>query len=723
MKKRIFAFISVLFILFIMTSCKVETNTLSVNYIDTQADVKVNGETIKPTYQKGSILVIQINPKTGYMVENIIINDQEKTIDNSEYIFKIEKDTIIFINMKVDEGYSLEITGNQEFNYQVTDKNEYGKYFKNTPITLSITNPKDFIIEKVLVNDQETTFNDNKVEFTITKDTNVVVNFKSTKVLISEEVLESIQGNVKISGNYQIEYPDYDEIYNNKITTIFAGDKVHQEEYSIDEEKLTYNVTFFNKDGYACISSVNIKNEIENNTSTSLFSDYDNPFIDLKVEDFVYNDDGYYYLQTNLDDTAATITGWDETISEIKVKVENNKVVKIIINTSLQTDDYGDYFMSLYELDVTMHNEVTIPDVVPYEHKKEHDDLKTALDKMGYNYTVNHLDEEPGYEDIEYKSYSLDNIVYCGYVEDGKSEGYLESAGYVYDFVYDGTTVTVGSALDFESFKDIQSDFKAFAPEIFEYKGDGRYVLTNDDLIPEVAYSIGYSYDVKRLGEYATSFEIIIKDGILYQIKYDYYVYGVDGTVTLTYSDINTTVCPIKLDNIEQITIFDLYTGIYVSEDDAHTVVIAENLIKIDNVEMTIEGFDTSQNMFYGTYNEKDAYVMQYFGKSELWIEYGETYFIVSNENLYKEITAPTEYYGTFKSEDHTIVVSAEGITFDNKKVDLLYYEYITGVVCSLDGVKYYFFVDVDEDDNIICYFVRPDLETGYVLDYVEETE
>lgn len=727
MKKRFLVFILLTFISLLMTACDIQTNgqsyNFAINYINEQVNVTVNDSEPSTKYREGTILTITLNPKTGYELDSFILNNEEVTVTNNQYLYKITTDTTIFINMKTSEGYSLEIKGTPEFNYEVTDPNQNGKYLKETKIDLKITNPNNYELENVLVNNKEVTVTDNKVSFTINENTIVEVIFKSTITNIDEDALKSIQGDVLISGIYEMEYPDYDKITKTKLTTIFEGEKVHQEEYSFDYEKTIYDVTYYNKNGLVATTEINIKNEVVEDVSSESFADYDNPFKDLNVSDFEYNEDGYYYLKTNLDETAAAITGWDETISEFKLKVENGKVVKIIITTSIMTDYYDDYYIVTYDLDVTEHGTAKVVEVKPYEHLDAHDTLKTALEKIGYNYTVTHLDEEPDYEDIEYKSYILENIVYCGYESSGTTTGYLEKDGNVYDFTYDGTTVTIHDPLDFDSFKDIQSDFKGFAAEIFTYAGDGRYVIKNSDFIAEVAYLIGYDYDVKKLGYYATSFEIILKDNTLYQIKYDYLVWGQEGTVTLTYSDFNTTVCPIKLDTIEQVTVFDQYAGTYVTEDKKHTVIIAENSIKIDNVEMDIEGFDTTDEMFYGTLNNVDAYVIQYFGKSELWIEYGETGYVVSNESLYLGTTSPTEYYGTFKSDEHTIEVSAEGITFDGKKLELLCYEYLTGVVCKLDGVKYYFFVDVDEDDNIICYFVRPDLSIAYVLDYVSENE
>ncbi len=727
MKKRILVLILLTFISLIMTSCDIQVNGQSydfaINYLSEQVDVTVNGESPCEKYSDGTILTITINPKTGYEIDSFIINNEEKSIINNEYLYKITNDTTIFINMKTSEGYSLEIKGTPKFTYEVTKPNQNEKYVAGTMIELKITDPTNYKLEKVLINNTKATVVDNTTSFTINENTIVEVFFESIIINIDEDTLKSIQGDVKISGIYELEYPDYDEISHTKLTTIFENDKVHQEEYSVEDDELTYNVTFYNKNGYAATTEVNIKNEVVEEVSDNLFAEYDNPFKDLTVSDFEYDDDGYYHLKTNLDETASAITGWDETISEFKLKVEDGKVVKIIITTSIMTDYYDDYYVVSYDLNVSDHGTAKVTEIKPYEHLDAHDTLKTALDKIGYNYTVNHLDQEPGYEDIEYKSYILENIVYCGYESDGTTSGYLEKDGNVYDFTYDGTTVTIHDPLDLDSFKDIQSDFKGFVAEIFDYVGDGRYVIKNSDYAAEVAYLIGYDYDVKMLGDYATSFEIILKNDTLYQIKYDYLVWGVEGTVTLTYSDFNTTICPIKLDNMEQVTVFDQYAGTYVTEDKKHTVVIAQNSIKIDNVEMEIEGFDSSQNMFYGTLNNVDAYVMQYFGKSELWIEYGDTGYVASNESLYLGTTAPTEYYGTFESDEHKIVVSEDGITFDGTKLELLCYEYLTGVVCKFNGVKYYLYVDLDENDNVVCYFLRPDISIAYILDYVSENE
>lgn len=728
MKKKILAIVSLLLMAIIMTSCNnKKTYKLSLNYNGEMTEVTVNGKASEGTYEEGTTLLIKIEPKEGYLFESFLVDGEVVEISESlEHTLKLEKDTTIIVNMQAHQGYTLTVNGNIKFDYEVTKANEYGKYDKGTTITLSITAPKNYAIEKVTVNEKEVQMIGTACNFVIEEDTVVNVNFVSTITNISSAALESIQGKVKISGTYQIEYPDYDLIFTNYIETIFDENKVHQYEYSNDDQKETYNVTFFNNNGYAALYSIDLNNQVAVNTSKDVFADFDNPFKDLEVSDFVLNEeDGYYYLNRNLDETAATITGWNETIAELKVKVLNDKIVEVCIATTLLTTSANEYYMSTYQLEVSEHGTATVTEVTPYEHVAEHDTLKEALAKIGYNYTVNHLDHEDGYEDIEYTSYVLDKVTYCGYenVSGDKTVtyGYLEKEGYVYNFSYDGTTVTIGDALDISDFRDIQSDFSSFAPELFEYVGDGRYVARTEDLAAAIAYLIGYDYDVKRLGDYATSLELVLKGNTLYQVKFDYYVYGVYGNVVLTYSNFDTTICPIPLDNIEQVTVFDTYAGTYTSEDDTHTVIIGDSKIIIDGTEMVVEGFDSSKTSFYGTYNGETIAVTRYFGSSEFCVEVGDNFYVVSNETLYKETAVPTEYYGTFKSDEHTIVISEEGIMIDSEKFDLVYYEYMVGVVGTLNGVKYYLYIDLDENDNVVCYFLRPDLTSVWILDYVQE--
>ena len=728
MKKKILAIVSLLLMAIIMTSCNnKKTYKLSLNYNSEMTEVTVNGKASEGTYEEGTTLLIKIEPKEGYLFESFLVDGEVVEISESlEHTLKLEKDTTIIVNMQAHQGYTLTVNGNIKFDYEATKANEYGKYDKGTNVTLSITAPKNYVVEKVTVNEKEVQMIGTACNFVIEEDTVVNVNFVSTITNISSAALESIQGKVKISGTYQIEYPDYDLIFNNYIETIFDENKVHQYEYSNDDQKETYNVTFFNNNGYAALYSIDLNNQVVVNTSKDVFADFDNPFKDLEVSDFVLNEeDGYYYLNKNLDETAATITGWNETIAELKVKVLNDKIVEVCIATTLLTTSANEYYMSTYQLEVSEHGAATVTEVTPYEHVAEHDTLKEALAKIGYNYTVNHLDHEDGYEDIEYTSYVLDKVTYCGYenVSGDKTVtyGYLEKEGYVYNFSYDGTTVTIGDALDISDFRDIQSDFSSFAPELFEYVGDGRYVARTSDLAAAIAYLIGYDYDVKRLGDYATSLELVLKGSTLYQVKFDYYVYGVYGNVVLTYSNFDTTICPIPLDNIEQVTVFDTYAGTYTSEDDTHTVIIGDSKIIIDGTEMVVEGFDSSKTSFYGTYNGETIAVTRYFGSSEFCVEVGDNFYVVSNETLYKETAVPTEYYGTFKSDEHTIVISEEGIMIDSEKFDLVYYEYMVGVVGTLNGVKYYLYIDLDENDNVVCYFLRPDLTSVWILDYVQE--
>lgn len=725
MKKKIILCFSVIIMIFLMVSCSKKTYQIVLNYDENKVEVTINDTINKNAYNEGEVIKATIVAKKGYIIENVIVNNENIDLINNVYQFIINVDTTITVTTIEDEGYSLTIDGNIDFTYDVTSPNRFGKYNDGETITLSINKPTSYEIEQVTINGVETDLIGSACTFVISSDTTVYVTFQSTITYISEAALASIQGKVKIAGNYTLDYPDYSLTFHNYIETIFDIDKVHQYEYSIDDQKETYNVTFFNKNGYATINTIGIDNVIVEDISKELFADYDNPFTDLTTTDFILNEeDGYYYLGKDLNEVAATITGWEEEIVEFKVKVENDKVTEICIATGLISDGH-DYYMSVYVLDVTEHATATVEEVKPYEHVSAHDDLKVALEKIGYNYTINHLDHEEGYEDIEYTSYVLDKLTYCGYQEeDGAgnliSYGYLEKDGYVYEFSYDGTTVTIGDALDYSSIRGIQGDFSSFAPEVFEYIGDGRYVARNSDIATEVAYLIGYDRDVKMLGNYATSLEIVIKNNVLYQVIFDYYVYGTEGKVVLTYSDFETTICPISLDNIEQVTVFDRYAGTYNSEDNAHTVVIADQKITIDGTEMVVEGFDTTENSFYGTFNDQEAYVTRYFGMSELMVEYGEEYFVVSNETLYNiNTTIPSFYVGTFVDETHQITITETAILCDGVELEILLSNDNIGVVGLLNGVKYYLFLDLDENDNVVCYFLRPDFSVIWVLDYV----
>lgn len=173
MKKRFLVFILLTFISLIMTSCDIQTNgqsyNFAINYINEQVNVTVNDSEPSTKYREGTILTITLNPKTGYELDSFILNNEEVTVTNNQYLYKITTDTTIFINMKTSEGYSLEIKGTPEFDYEVTDPNQNGKYLKETKIDLKITNPNNYELEKVLVNNKEVTVTDNKVSFTINK--------------------------------------------------------------------------------------------------------------------------------------------------------------------------------------------------------------------------------------------------------------------------------------------------------------------------------------------------------------------------------------------------------------------------------------------------------------------------------------------------------------------------------------------------------------------------
>lgn len=362
---------------------------------------------------------------------------------------------------------------------------------------------------------------------------------------ISQQALASVQTAVEINGTYSIFG------YTHDFTTIFS-------------ENTYYNVESYFNDDYPEVvvpySEVNVLLENDevyllqskaDNTEVKTKIDYEwsifeNPFQDLTVDDFIYDElfDCYSVATNKQLALGNAVTNWNHTEPvEMTVTVENDVITSM--TATLSTEHDGDI---TYEMTFSNHSTAKAPSVT-YETKPEHEALQTAFEAFNnQNYTVTVSDEAYSEEDkpydVTYHIYRTDSAWYHDYEE----IGYAHYNDAIYDFSVENDVAILGTEFtDFNPFSYTPS--LEVAPELFTLVEEGTYKLTNSFLVPIVMPSFAISSDLYSLGGYyGMDFYVYVDNGTLTGFSFNYNVQTLYACVTATFSEVGTTEMPFEID-------------------------------------------------------------------------------------------------------------------------------------------------------------------------------
>lgn len=562
---------------------------------------------------------------------------------------------------------------------------------------------------------------------------------------ISQQALASVQTAVEINGTYSLFG------YTHDFTTIFSETSYYNAETYFNDDYPEVVVPYSEVNVLLENDEVYLLQSKADNTETKTKIDYEwsifeNPFQDLTVDDFIYDElfDCYSVATNKQLALGNAVTNWNHTEPvEMTVTVENDVITSM--TATLSTEHDGDI---TYEMTFSNHSTAKAPSVT-YETKPEHEALQTAFEAFNnQNYTVTVSDEAYSEEDkpydVTYHIYRTDSAWYHDYEE----IGYAHYNDAIYDFSVENDVAILGTEFtEFNPFSYTPS--LEVAPELFTLVEEGTYKLTNSFLVPIVMPSFAISSDLYSLGGYyGMDFYVYVDNGTLTGFSFNYNVQTLYACVTATFSEVGTTEMPFEIDFGEPggedptlPVIPTEYIGNYSGElsqgtfngETAITIEITADTITVNGVEANIVSYDAYEG-FTLTIDGNVYYLMNgdYSGGVSLAFM-SEDYSIIGSgfikdstgeepggEDPEPSVTIPAEYIGTFSGEltsgtfyDETaieITITASTITINGKEATITAYDETEGFTLMIDDVEFYLY-NMDYDGGLVLAFMSANYE------------
>jgi len=447
---------------------------------------------------------------------------------------------------------------------------------------------------------------------------------------------------------------------------------------------------------------------------------YKNPFLLTDIEN-------YSYVETTTDGDIFTL--------------DSDKTKGFIDNlTRYPCDSFSDFrltvseegdialsFVFISEFSGSTHYEFDISEVGTasiftgvYPTKDYHEDLEIQLYSllMTSSYTVNHLDHIIGEEDLSYSTYFTEDATYNDYYKSGCSN----NQGVINRFsVVDGTPV-LGEELHYYDKKNTFNYLfmPEFASELFSKESEDTYVVNSPSVAQIIAPFFAEDYENEALASFATSLSVTFKDGVLDTVLYTYEIYGILGTVTLTYTDIDETVIPVDLSHLYDGKESEIpnelkstWIGITSYQTELDEITLGDSSVTINDVEYTYGEYGIGEN--YNTLelvSENQTLSAHYYpssisGAACLEIYDEEDTQIFNGFIKMDNVTIPSTMQGNFKgNEDETLIISIteNSLTFNSNPTQLIQYDYA--------GFLYFAY---DNDIYVAYSYVSNEIETLYV--------
>lgn len=348
--------------------------------------------------------------------------------------------------------------------------------------------------------------------------------------------------------------------------------------------EVNFDYTFTkNASGNVCYDRLNIMNEVVNieyeNPSIDGGMKYNsycfNPFNNLFADDLTLIEGRYYVSEERINDFAPFLSFMSTTeykmytvqMSSVSLSYQNGKFKDLILTSSPQSDGLlnpADFFFdATFDL-LFPGKDVAKDEVKAKEHKKEHDTLQGALNKLqetikAENYTITADDEESGGDySTSYDNYATSE----GFYSDFKPLIYNYKFGYkkqsdgkyrrFIDYVSGDNKGTqkydTNSSKATQERKDLEPQFTSFAPEFFVFNSKTNvFSTTTSMVVDEIKALITPFYDKQDVFLNATkvffnldSSNEVSSWGI---VVYDF-ASGYTDTITYTFKDIGTTTLP-----------------------------------------------------------------------------------------------------------------------------------------------------------------------------------
>lgn len=549
-----------------------ERFTVTAVYDDSLGSVTLSPVSDGGKYDAGTSVTVTVVPAEGYGVSLFRVSGETQSLTDGKYTFVVNKNVQIDVAFAPEgeipkERYTVTVVcDGEKGSVKLSPASDDGKYEAGTTVTAAVSAKAGYMLSALTVDGaaREADASGN-FPFTVEKDLTVEATFKNAPTM-SVDALASAAGKLALSGKGEERriydgYDDYGIEYQYSFVTRFDGDITAYRKRDDGMKLILTNRAYTDRDGKAVALERTLQNTITEIPTGESFDGYRNPFgTVLTAADLFLCGENEYVVKdaAKASEAAKAITGQSDEIESFTVTLDGDGAV-FAVTIETKPDNKGEgitlnySYYSYYSFLVEVEKDFDLTSWTrPYSYEEEHASLERALqaadEAESYRYHVK--------EDAEYNVYITKDAFYND--EEGFAYGYIEIDGMVYDIDVEDGVASVGSPAQFSdatgnattypSIAPIFADFLAFSPALFEPKGEGVFVLRDDDIkmAPAIAEAIYDSNDDAPMF-FAQSVKITVQNDILYQVEIVTYLYAYETTFTFTYSGWDATELPVEL--------------------------------------------------------------------------------------------------------------------------------------------------------------------------------
>lgn len=711
----------------------------------------LNGE----NYLEGEFITVTATPKENSVLEVAKVNNKTvKDVKNGKFTFVAKSENVVTVTFALKVNVTTEYDetrGSLKLSAPAND----GKYAIGETVTGTVSAKSGYILSLVRVNDDVAKVDDKgNFTFKVAENTVVAASFVKDENM-SETVFGTIKGKVRFEGKYSYavaDHPDYDATMN--LQTVFGGEYISQLETDAETGEVYYDIVYGSYNGKLALVTHLIDNTMKFTVATQDYADFYNPFDSLSASDFKLLSDGCYALiDLGKAATAApNVTGYNESIAEFYVYVENGKAVRLHIKT--QPVDRGEItYVSTYELTISDHGvaEIEPSRINPWERVAAHEALQTALENAAAAnyYTIRHQGHEPGYVepdggetrpgygDTDYKVYVTNDMIYDSYK--GEEHGFKAMGAYVYPFDFESSAdkIVLRDPVNVADISELQAKFDAFNVEIMKYLGkiDGYDVFSLHD--PNMATAVVPFFGEGNENQYysfAVNLKISVKDGVLAKVEFTYKTYGITEEVTLTY-DFDTefdVLGDLKLDfeKADKTSVFDSFNGQYRDSENGHFCEVSNKQFIFDGVVIENLQFHTADSTFTGTWRGIPVTIIKFSSKELMIVSDDATTVNTTMVSIDTDVVEiPEKFRGVWvidnDEEDlhYKISVQSYVVFVNGEEGKVLSYKQSEGVAIALGEDSVYLMEVEEEDGEVYVYVMIKYADTSFVKFFAKKTD
>ncbi len=701
-------------------------------------EVTVSPSRADNKYKKGEFVSVTVELAPHYQFVSATKNGQPLSLNTQlKTTFRVEEDAEILVTVR--KVFAVELNYDPDgATVELSPKQADNLYDPNTQVTLFVQVKENFELVSVAVDGEDVTSQATSADgyaFVVTDDVTVDV---VTDRPLSQQMLESVRGSIRFSGEIVSTNLDTDEQDFASLSTLFDFDaKVVRHTEGFEEETIADNIYCGDADDKVVRLSRMPDGTVSRQKPTDdygmeqsvPFADYFNPFERLSVNDFTYVGNSVWQLDLDKANAAAfALTNYHDDIISFRIRVENDQVVSVEIQTDemtvLQDIIVGVIEMRVqrsYTLTVSDRGTATIPSEMysDYSLTEEHAALQQAIDSAkaatSYKATVTIAESTSTF-------YYADDVLWED-LGDGEGLGYyMRSDGNLWVFAREEGVLANVEPLDGYTLQDVLAYFlpQNASLSVFENAGDGVWKLRDFDATQ--TYNFSYTFggifaDAFALGQSfqdyfsgAQNLSLTLKNGALYKVEFDFM------SAQLTHAEMvfegyNATALPQEIDvsQIEQGKFDVSYVGTWLDVETSEKLEINLEAVTVNDVVATFVGGNATDG--YTVKAENVTYTLLLDGE-HLVVTYG------GNQHTYrKQICAWEMFFGQYSALNNngelcTLEVNADGLTLTlaGRAHEVRYMEFLYS-----DRYEVYYFNFLLDDDLATSYFVMQ-VGEGYDL-------